>query len=258
MVRVIAHPEPLPDDLRHPTTGPKRGRETEGLRTLEDPPCQAAALSGAQLGGPSRCRARLEPFSSPASVGPIPPTNRPAINAQAVCDHMGLDALLQQLHSTESTIFQFLRGSVRSHATSVTPHIRTLVTQVSIAASSVPWASPTPARTASFAGLGSRDLPSQAGLPRCVNGPSPRAVPITPVDRKRAHFGSFPLPLRPSPAFRRVGVHVIPFEACSGFTRVTARGFAHPPMVGFTQGFVVTVPRSHARVATGVHRKLPG
>ena len=41
-----------------------------------------------------------------------------------------------------------------------------------------------------------------------------------------AHVGCFPGALRPSPLFRRVGIHTFTFEACSGFTRVTARGFA--------------------------------
>ena len=34
---------------------------------------------------------------------------------------------------------------------------------------------------------------------------------------------------RPSPKFRRVGVRIFTFEAYSGFTRVTAHGFASPP-----------------------------
>ena len=41
------------------------------------------------------------------------------------------------------------------------------------------------------------------------------------------------LSARPSPVARRVGIHVITFEACSGFTRVTAYKVAHPPFVGF-------------------------
>jgi hypothetical protein len=35
---------------------------------------------------------------------------------------------------------------------------------------------------------------------------------------------------------RRVGVHDFTFEACSGFTRVTARGVANPPEVGIVPG----------------------
>jgi len=38
-----------------------------------------------------------------------------------------------------------------------------------------------------------------------------------------------PHPLGPSPNSSRVGIHKFPFEACSGFTRVTARWIAQPP-----------------------------
>ena len=40
------------------------------------------------------------------------------------------------------------------------------------------------------------------------------------------------LPARPSPFFRRVGIHIVTFEACSRFTRVTACQVARPPDVG--------------------------
>src|SRR4029078_9054064 len=38
---------------------------------------------------------------------------------------------------------------------------------------------------------------------------------------------------RPSPHFGRVGIRIMDFEACSGFTRVTARWIARPPEGGF-------------------------
>ena len=34
---------------------------------------------------------------------------------------------------------------------------------------------------------------------------------------------------RPSPCSRRVGIRIVTFEACSGFTHVTARRIAQPP-----------------------------
>ena len=37
----------------------------------------------------------------------------------------------------------------------------------------------------------------------------------------------------PSPFDRRVGIRIVTFEACSGFTRVTARRIAQPPKVTF-------------------------
>ncbi len=41
---------------------------------------------------------------------------------------------------------------------------------------------------------------------------------------------------RPSPTDRRVGIHNFTFEACSGFTRVTARWIAQPPKAAFVTG----------------------
>src|SRR5882672_11469656 len=37
--------------------------------------------------------------------------------------------------------------------------------------------------------------------------------------------------VQPSPNGRRVGIRIVTFEACSGFTRVTARRIAQPPKV---------------------------
>ena len=47
----------------------------------------------------------------------------------------------------------------------------------------------------------------------------------------RASVASRPMP--PSPMSSRVGVHDFTFEACSGFTRVTACWVAQPPLVAF-------------------------
>jgi hypothetical protein len=38
---------------------------------------------------------------------------------------------------------------------------------------------------------------------------------------------------RPSPIGRRVGIRIVTFEACSGFTHVTARRIAQPPKATF-------------------------
>src|SRR5262245_17570216 len=71
--------------------------------------------------------------------------------------------------------------------------------------------------------------PSTTDLPRLPAPPFQRAVPITPVDRDGCTCRLLPHPLGPSPNSSRVGIHKFPFEACSGFTRVTARWIAQPP-----------------------------
>src|SRR6185369_2793273 len=41
------------------------------------------------------------------------------------------------------------------------------------------------------------------------------------------------LSVQPSPNGRRVGIRIVTFEACSGFTHVTARQIAQPPKATF-------------------------
>jgi hypothetical protein len=65
----------------------------------------------------------------------------------------------------------------------------------------------------------------------------PRHLPNVPCPlprrAERVHMSIASPFARPSPLFRRVGAHVITFEACSDFTRVTARRFAQPPEAAF-------------------------
>ena len=53
---------------------------------------------------------------------------------------------------------------------------------------------------------------------------------------------------RPSPIGRRVGIRIVTFEACSGFTQVTARRIAQPPSATFvTRLQPVPLPARAAR-----------
>jgi len=64
---------------------------------------------------------------------------------------------------------------------------------------------------------------------------------------------------RPSLFEWQVGAHNVPFEACSGFTRVAARRLADPPMVGpCPESFSDSVTLLAASVATGTYRQFPG
>src|SRR5271170_6703390 len=70
------------------------------------------------------------------------------------------------------------------------------------------------------------------GSPRLPASPFRRAVPTTPADRTGAHVDCFPVHAA-FPFCRRVGIRISTFEACSGFTRVTARRIAQPPKAAF-------------------------
>jgi hypothetical protein len=99
----------------------------------------------------------------------------------------------------------------------------------------------------------SRPLPScQTGLPQLPASPFRHAVPTTPMDQNGCVCRLLPRPLGPSPFLRRVGVHHFTFEACSGFTRVTAYRIAQPPKAAF-----VTRLRSR-RLPIQTARQLPG
>src|SRR5262245_25915297 len=56
---------------------------------------------------------------------------------------------------------------------------------------------------------------------------------------------------RPSPNGRRVGIRIVTFEACSGFTRVTARRIAQPPKATFVTRL------QPARLPARAARQLP-
>ena len=79
----------------------------------------------------------------------------------------------------------------------------------------------------------SRPLPSpQRVSPDYPHHPSSVLCPLPRrIERVRASIAS-PF-TRPSPYLRRVGIRIISFEACSGFTRVTARWIARPPKAAF-------------------------
>ena len=98
-----------------------------------------------------------------------------------------------------------------------------------------------------------RPRPSPAtGLPRLRDPLSRRAVPLTPMDRSRCVCRLLPRTVLPSPCFGRVGVHDFPFEACSGFTHVTARRFAPLSRTTFVAGL------RYGQLPNRTARQLPG
>jgi hypothetical protein len=66
--------------------------------------------------------------------------------------------------------------------------------------------------------------------------PSSMPCPLPQWTGLGASVGCLPIPLGPSPYLRRVGVHDVTFEACSGFTRITACRIAQPPKAAISWG----------------------
>jgi hypothetical protein len=64
---------------------------------------------------------------------------------------------------------------------------------------------------------------------------------------------------RPSPNGRRVGIRIVTFEACSGFTHVTARRIAQPPIGDLChEAPTHAVTRTSRSSATGSIDNSPG
>ena len=105
----------------------------------------------------------------------------------------------------------------------------------SLPASSVLWADPTPIPAPSVPrGTRVGGCRHRNGSPVLRRLPCRRAVATTPADPSHRIVRGFLTALcmrrrRPSLIIREVGVREICFEACSAFTRVTARLFAESP-----------------------------
>jgi hypothetical protein len=58
---------------------------------------------------------------------------------------------------------------------------------------------------------------------------------LCPLPRRigRVHIPISSPPMLPSPIDRRIGIRIVTFEACSGFTHVTARWIAQQPKAAF-------------------------
>ena len=108
---------------------------------------------------------------------------------------------------------------------------------------------PTPARSAAICD-DEAATSDRTGLPRCPHHPSGVPCPL-PRRIERVHLSIASPSVRPFPFCRRVGIRISTFEACSGFTRVTARRIAQPPKAAF-----VTRLRS-GRLPNQTARQLP-
>ncbi len=102
-----------------------------------------------------------------------------------------------------------------------------------------------------------RPLPSPVtGLPRLLGSPFRRAVPTTPADQAGARVDCFPA----HAAFPKwqEGIRIVTFEACSGFTHVTARRIAQPLQRPLSRGFSPSGYPVEPLVSYQINRQLSG
>src|SRR5262245_27639102 len=94
---------------------------------------------------------------------------------------------------------------------------------------------PTSAMTITRGDVEAATLATDGSPPVTTNHLSDVPCPLPRrIERVRVSIAS-PLVL-PSPNDRRVGIRLVTFEACSGFTRVTARRIAQQPKAAFVAG----------------------
>ena len=104
-----------------------------------------------------------------------------------------------------------------------------------------------------------RDLRPTRASPYYPAHPPDMPCPLPRWTGAGASVGCFPAPPGPSPYLRRVGVHDFTFEACSGFTRVTACRIAQPPNGGLCHAAsTCPVTQTGRASATRSYRQLPG
>jgi hypothetical protein len=91
---------------------------------------------------------------------------------------------------------------------------------------------PTPAVATACRDVEAATLANDGSPPITTNHLSDVPCPLPRrIERVRVSIAS-PL-MQPSPNGRRVGIRIVTIEACSGFTRVTARRIAQPPKATF-------------------------
>jgi hypothetical protein len=89
--------------------------------------------------------------------------------------------------------------------------------------------------------------------------PHPPSVPCPlPRRTKRVHASIASPFTRPSPLFRRVGIRTFTFEACSDFTRVTARWIAQPSNAAFVTRLRPAQYPNEPLVSYQINRQLSG
>src|SRR5262249_31898249 len=91
---------------------------------------------------------------------------------------------------------------------------------------------PTPAAAAARSDVEAATLATNGSPLTTTNHPSDVPCPL-PRRTKRVRVSIASPLMQPSPYGRRVGIRIVTFEACSGFTRVTARRIAQPPKAAF-------------------------
>jgi hypothetical protein len=118
MVHVIGYAEAIADKLGHAGASPQIRREPGGFGSLEQGLFQAFLGLGIQLRGSAWGGFGPQAIVTGFPEDPIPAPHTSTIHCDQTRHFEGLMALQEQLDGANSTTFQFLWASARSHVLS--------------------------------------------------------------------------------------------------------------------------------------------
>jgi hypothetical protein len=115
MVRVVDDVEVGTDEVNDPAARPQAGAVAGRFRSGHHEARQSLPLGGGQLGRSTGGRPGTEPDAALSSVRPLPSTDRPPIDAEAVSHHMNGDVTLKELDRVESSPLELSRAPLWAH-----------------------------------------------------------------------------------------------------------------------------------------------
>jgi len=115
VIDMVGYAEAIADDPGHSGARPQVRWEPCLLGAPEQDPLEASLRWGIQLRGTARSRFRPQALVADFPVHPVPAPNAAPVDPHHVRHFDGLTPLKEEVDSTNSTMFQFLWASGRSH-----------------------------------------------------------------------------------------------------------------------------------------------
>src|ERR1700737_190546 len=130
MRRVIAHVEAALNQPRHPWTGPQVRGQSDRLSTLNEHATQTREITGSQAPRPTRSRLGSHCRRATSASRRFPASNTAPIDTDLARYLNRGKSLIEQAHCAQTSLFEFVRSSGRTHSTSPPRiHLRTLLTK---------------------------------------------------------------------------------------------------------------------------------
>jgi hypothetical protein len=116
VIGMVDDVETLPDQVDDPPARPQARAVTGRFRTRDHQARQSLPLRRSELGGATRRRARAQPSTALAPVGPLPSTDGTAIDAEPLGHGMNGDITLEEFDRAESSPLELSRAPLWAQA----------------------------------------------------------------------------------------------------------------------------------------------